>query len=62
MHFGMLPPFSATAGQKPIYFLSPGFNSMNVLRKAPPEHMKEILRVLNWLASPFGSQEDLLLT
>lgn len=62
VHFAMLPPFSGTAGQKPIYFLSPGFNSMNVLRKAPPERIKEILRVLNWLASPFGSQEDLLLT
>jgi putative aldouronate transport system substrate-binding protein len=35
---------------------------MNALRKAPPDRIKEILRVLNWLASPFGSQEDLLLT
>ena len=60
--FDMLPPFSATAGQKPLYYLSPGFNSMNVLKKAPPERIKELLRVMNWLASPFGSQEDLLLT
>ena len=60
--FAMLPPFSATAGQKPTYYLSPGFNSMNVLRKAPPERIKETLRIMNWLASPFGSQEDLLLT
>ncbi|HEY1297041.1 MAG TPA: hypothetical protein VGJ60_28525 [Chloroflexota bacterium] len=60
--FAMLPPLSATAGQKPTYYLSPGFNSMNVLRKAPPERIKETLRIMNWLASPFGSQEDLLLT
>ena len=60
--FDIVPLFSAGAGQKPIYYLSPGFNSMNVLRKAPPERVKEILRVMNWLASPFGSQEDLLLT
>ena len=60
--FAMLPPFSGVAGQKPIYYLSPGFNSMNALRKAPPERIKELLRVMNWLASPFGSQEDLLLT
>lgn len=62
VHFAMLPPFSAVAGQPPTYYLSPGFNSMNVLKKAPPERIKEILRVMNWLASPFGSQEDLLLT
>jgi putative aldouronate transport system substrate-binding protein len=60
--FAMLPPFAAVAGQKPIYYLSPGFNSMNVLKKAPPDRIKELLRIMNWLASPFGSQEDLLLT
>jgi putative aldouronate transport system substrate-binding protein len=60
--FAMLPPFSATAGQKPTYYLSPGFNSMNVLKKASPDRIKEILRVMNWMASPFGSQEDLILS
>ena len=34
---------------------------MNVLKKAPPERIKEILRILNWLASPFGSEEALML-
>jgi putative aldouronate transport system substrate-binding protein len=34
---------------------------MNALKQAPPDRIKEILRVMNWLASPFGSQEDLLL-
>jgi putative aldouronate transport system substrate-binding protein len=35
---------------------------MNVLKKNTPEKIKEVLRIMNWLASPFGSQEDLLLT
>ena len=35
---------------------------MNVLKKASPDRIKELLRIMNWLAAPFGSQEDLLLT
>ncbi len=60
--FAMFPPFPAQAGQKPTYFLGTGFVSMNALKKNSPEKIKEILRIMNWLASPFGSQEDLLLT
>jgi putative aldouronate transport system substrate-binding protein len=60
--FAVMPLFAATAGQKPVYFLSPGYNSMNVIRNASPDRIREILRVMNWLAAPFGSQEDLLLT
>jgi len=29
---------------------------------APPERIKELLRIMNWLAAPFGSEEDQLLT
>jgi len=60
--FGMLDLFPAQAGTKPNYFLGTGFVSMNVLKKNSPERIKEILRIMNWLASPFGSQEDLLLS
>ena len=60
--FGMIDLFPAQAGQKPNYFLGTGFVSMNVLKKNTPEKIKEILRIMNWLASPFGSQEDLLLS
>ena len=60
--FAMINPFPATAGQKPVTFLGTGFVSMNVLKKNSPDKIKEILRIMNWLASPFGSQEDLLLT
>ncbi len=61
-HFSMINPFPATAGQKTINYLGTGFVSMNVLKKGSPDRIKEILRILNWLASPFGSQEDLLLS
>jgi putative aldouronate transport system substrate-binding protein len=58
----MINPFSAHDGQKPITYLGTGFVSMNVLKKNSPEKIKEILRIMNWLAAPFGTQEDLLLT
>ena len=58
----MIKPFAAQDGQKPIHFLGTGFVSTNVLKKASPDRIKELLRIMNWLASPFGSQEDLMLT
>src|SRR5579864_1852253 len=61
-HFGFIPPFRATAGDKPEAFLTGGFVSTNVMKKASPERIKELLRILDWLAAPFGTQEDLLLS
>ncbi|MFN8632327.1 MAG: hypothetical protein U0893_00625 [Chloroflexota bacterium] len=58
---GLVKPFSAQAGQKPVTYLSTGFVSMNVLKKAPPERIKELLRIMNYLAAPFGSEESTLL-
>ena len=60
--FQMLKPFAASAGGKPQAFLSHGFISMNALKKASPDRIKELLRIMNFLAAPFGSQEDVLLT
>jgi putative aldouronate transport system substrate-binding protein len=60
--FHMLKPFPASAGGKPQAFLSHGFISMNAFKKASPDRIKELLRIMNFLAAPFGSQEDLLLT
>ena len=59
----MVKPFPSPAEREadPVSW-APGFVSMNVLKKAPPDRIKELLRIMNWLASPFGSQEDLLLT
>jgi putative aldouronate transport system substrate-binding protein len=31
------------------------------MKKASPDRIKELLRIVDWLAAPFGSQEDLLL-
>ena len=61
-HFGFIPPFRATAGDPPTAFLTGGFISTNVMKQASPERIRELLRILDWLAAPFGTQEDMLLT
>jgi putative aldouronate transport system substrate-binding protein len=60
--FAMLPPWAAQSGQKPITFLGTAFISMNAFKKASPDRIKELLRIVNFLASPFSSQEALLLS
>jgi putative aldouronate transport system substrate-binding protein len=60
-NFIPLPPFAAQAGGKPTHFLGAGFIATNALKKASPERIKELLRIMDFLASPFGTQEDLLL-
>jgi putative aldouronate transport system substrate-binding protein len=61
-HFKPLDPFRATAGDKPISYLTPGgYSSSNVMKKASPDRIKELLRIMDWLAAPFGSKEDMLL-
>jgi putative aldouronate transport system substrate-binding protein len=52
--------FPAMAGGTPTYWATTGILGYSVIKQAPPERIKEILRVLNWLASPLGSQEYLL--
>ena len=61
-HLGFLAPFSATAGTPPQAFLTGGFVSSNVMKKASPVPYPELLRILDWLAAPFGTQEDMLLS
>ncbi|MBV9582615.1 MAG: extracellular solute-binding protein [Chloroflexi bacterium] len=60
-NFIPLPPFAAQQGGKPTHFLGPGFLSTNAFKKGSDDRIKELLRVFDYLASPFGSQEDLLL-
>jgi putative aldouronate transport system substrate-binding protein len=60
-NFIPLPPFPAAAGGKPQHFLAAGFIATNAFKKASPERIKELLRVMDFLAAPFGTQEDLLL-
>jgi putative aldouronate transport system substrate-binding protein len=58
----MIPPFAAHDGGKPVHFLNAGHLGATMLKKGSPERIKELLRIMNWLAAPFGSAEDLLLS
>jgi len=58
----VVPPFAAMDGGKPTYWTTPGNLGYSVIKKASPERIKEILRVLNWLAAQLGTQEYLLKT
>jgi putative aldouronate transport system substrate-binding protein len=60
--FMPLGPFPGHDGAKPGYYLGTGASITTGLKKASPERIQELLRILDWLAAPFGSQEDLLLT
>ena len=60
--FKMLKPFPAADGGTPQAFLTGGYVAMNALKKASAERIKELLRIMNFLAAPFGSQEALLLS
>ena len=58
----IVPPFPAVAGGTPTYWTTPGILGYSVVKQASPDRIKEILRVLNWLAAPLGTQEYLLKT
>jgi putative aldouronate transport system substrate-binding protein len=58
----MIPPFPAHDGGKPQHFTTGGHLWATAIKKAAPDRVKEMLRILNWLAAPFGSVEDQLLT
>ncbi|MBV9595983.1 MAG: extracellular solute-binding protein [Chloroflexi bacterium] len=65
--FDVMRPIPAVAGQTPTYWLSPWIWPRTYLgpgiwafKKAPDDRIKELLRVWNWIAGPFGSQERLL--
>jgi putative aldouronate transport system substrate-binding protein len=55
-----LKPFGADGG-KGTHYLGAAFYGMMALKKAPDARIKELLRILNWLAAPFGSQESQLI-
>jgi putative aldouronate transport system substrate-binding protein len=58
----IVPSFAAHDGGKPTHFVTGGHLWATAMKKAPPERIKELLRILNYLAAPFGSAEDQLLT
>ncbi len=59
--YSFTPPFAADGG-KPMTYESGGFVSMNMLKKGSPDRIKEVLRIIDWLAAPFASEEDILLS
>jgi putative aldouronate transport system substrate-binding protein len=58
----MIPPFPAHDGGKAQHFVTGGHLWATAIKKATPDRIKEMLRILNWMAVPFGSAEDQLLT
>jgi putative aldouronate transport system substrate-binding protein len=58
--FKLLPLFAAHDGQKPGFLTIGGYGGTIAFKKASPDRIKELLRIANWLAAPFGSAEDLL--
>ena len=57
-----LPLFPAKDGGKTAHFVTGGHLWATALKKSTPDRTKELLRIMNWLAAPFGSAEDQLLT
>ena len=57
-----IPLFAAYDGGKPQHFVTGGHLWATALKKTTPEKTRELLRIMNWLAAPFGSEEDQLLT
>lgn len=57
-----LPLFPAHDGGKTSHYVTGGHLWATALKKSTPERTKELLRIMNWLAAPFGSYEDQLLT
>jgi putative aldouronate transport system substrate-binding protein len=58
----MIPLFAAHDGGKPVHMLNAAHLGATAIKKSSPERTKELLRILNYLAAPFGSKEDLLLS
>ncbi|MBV9596850.1 MAG: extracellular solute-binding protein [Chloroflexi bacterium] len=60
MEVRTLAPFSHDGGTPAFHRY--GLNlGMTAIKKGSPERVKELLRIMNYLAAPFGSEESLLL-
>jgi putative aldouronate transport system substrate-binding protein len=57
-----LPAFAARAGSPLQHFVTGGHLWATALKKGSPERIKELLRIMNWIAAPFGTQEHQLMT
>ena len=61
-HITLVPPFSADGKSKPVYYFGRPNFGISLLKKSGDARIKELLGILNFIASPFGSQEYELLT
>jgi putative aldouronate transport system substrate-binding protein len=59
-HVRTLHPFAADGG-KAIWHQYQAYFGMTAIKKSSTDRTRELLRVLNYMAAPFGSQEALLL-
>ncbi len=57
----MVPPFSADGKKKPVYYFGRPNFGMALVKKGDDARTKELLRILNYFAAPFGSVEGHLL-
>jgi putative aldouronate transport system substrate-binding protein len=58
--FRAYKPFAADGG-RPVFYFGIGSAGLTALKKGSPERVLELLNVMNWLAAPFGSQEEQLI-
>jgi putative aldouronate transport system substrate-binding protein len=56
-HITLVPPFSMDGQSKPVYYFGRPNFGISLLKKASDARVKELLGLLNFIASPFGSQE-----
>jgi putative aldouronate transport system substrate-binding protein len=61
-HITLVPPFSADGQSKPVYYFGRPNFGITLLKKAGEARIKEMLRILNFVAAPFGSIEHNLIT
>jgi putative aldouronate transport system substrate-binding protein len=61
-HFTIVKPFASDASAQPRHFITAGTVAYNLVKKGNADRVKEILRIMNYLAAPFGTEEDMLLT
>lgn len=57
----VIHPFSADGKAKPIYHTGPSNFGISFVKKASDDRVRLVLRVLNYIAAPFGSAERTLL-
>ena len=62
-NFDIILPFSSDSNTKVQSYITGGYISTNVMKKSSsPDRVQELLRIIDYLAKPFGTQEDLLIT